>query len=111
MQLPDPLGEYFTAANTDDADRIAACFAEDARVHDEQRDHVGRDAIRRWASAARTKYSFRAEPFERDGDEAHPVVRGACDRQLPRQPGRPDLPVRHRERRDRVAVDRLRRRP
>ena len=29
---PKPIAEYFAAANTDDADRIAACFAEDAVV-------------------------------------------------------------------------------
>jgi hypothetical protein len=61
--LPEPLSEYFAAANTDDADRIAACFAEDARVHDEKQDFIGRAAIRQWAIDARKKASFRSEPF------------------------------------------------
>jgi NAD(P)-dependent dehydrogenase (short-subunit alcohol dehydrogenase family) len=46
----------------DDADAVAACFAEDAAVRDEQRDHKGRAAVREWAAEARSRYSFRAEP-------------------------------------------------
>ena len=61
VQLPDPLSVYFAAANTDDADRVAACFTEDALVHDEGRDIRGRAAIRVWAQEARRKYRFHAE--------------------------------------------------
>jgi len=74
IDLPEPLSTYFAAANTDDADRIAACFAQDARVHDEAQDHVGRDAIRQWAADSRTKYSFQSEPLTMDGDVDRPVV-------------------------------------
>lgn len=72
--LPAPLPEYFAAANTDDAARIAACFASDARVHDEKRDHVGRAAIRQWAADVRAKVRFQSEPFSIDGDPDRPVV-------------------------------------
>ena len=61
VQLPDPLAEYFAAANTDDSDRVAACFTEDALVHDEGADIRGREAIRAWAEDARRKYRFNAE--------------------------------------------------
>jgi ketosteroid isomerase-like protein len=61
VKLPKPLAEYFAAANTGDADRIAACFAEDAIVHDEGRDMHGRAAIRVWAQETRCKYRFHAE--------------------------------------------------
>src|SRR4051794_9262338 len=61
VNLPRSLAEYFAAANTDDADRVAACFAEDAIVHDEGRDIRGRDAVRAWAAEARRKYRFQAE--------------------------------------------------
>jgi ketosteroid isomerase-like protein len=59
--LPAPLAEYFAAANADDPDRVAACFAEDAIVHDESRDRRGRAAIRAWAVEVRHKYHFHAE--------------------------------------------------
>ncbi|MEA2783431.1 MAG: hypothetical protein QOK29_4975 [Rhodospirillaceae bacterium] len=61
VNLPRSLAEYFLAANTDDADRVAACFAEDAIVRDEGRDIRGRDAVRVWAEEARRKYRFHAE--------------------------------------------------
>lgn len=61
VKLPKSLAEYFAAANTDDADRIAACFAENAVVRDEGRDIRGRSAVRAWAEDTRRKYRFHAE--------------------------------------------------
>jgi ketosteroid isomerase-like protein len=61
VKLPRSLTEYFAAANTDDADRVAACFAEDAVVRDEGRDIHGRGAVRAWAEESRRKYRFHAE--------------------------------------------------
>jgi ketosteroid isomerase-like protein len=61
VKLPEPLTEYFAAANTDDADRVAACFAEDAVVRDEGRDIHGQRAVRAWAQETRRKYRYHAE--------------------------------------------------
>src|SRR6266513_3331186 len=61
VKLPSTLAEYFAAANTDDADRVAACFSEDAFVRDEGGEFRGRRAIRGWAEEARRKYRFHAE--------------------------------------------------
>jgi ketosteroid isomerase-like protein len=61
VKLPKPLAEYFAAANTADADRVAACFAEDAVVRDEGRDIHGRHAVRAWAQETRRKYRYHAE--------------------------------------------------
>src|SRR5438445_330139 len=58
VQLPAALAEYFAAANADDADRVAACFAEDAVVRDEAREMRGRAAIRAWAAEVRRQYHF-----------------------------------------------------
>jgi len=62
LQLPEPVAAYFAAANSDDADRVAACFAADAVVRDEGRDRRGPAAIRAWAAEVRRKYRFHAEP-------------------------------------------------
>ena len=62
IKLPAPIARYLDAANTDDADAVAACFTADARVQDEARDHDGAAAIRAWAAAARRRYRFHAEP-------------------------------------------------
>ena len=64
VQLPQPLADYFAAANADDPDRVAACFAPDAVVRDEGRNRHGRVAIRAWAAEVRRKYHFHAEPWQ-----------------------------------------------
>jgi ketosteroid isomerase-like protein len=61
LTLPEPLSEYFAAANAEDADRVAACFAANAVVRDEGRDIRGRDAIRTWAEETSRKYHHRAD--------------------------------------------------
>lgn len=62
VRLPAPIADYFRAADVGDAEAVAACFAEEATVHDEQRDHRGREAIGAWAAEASRRYRFRAEP-------------------------------------------------
>jgi ketosteroid isomerase-like protein len=61
VKLPQPIAAYFAAANGDDADRVAACFAEDAVVRDEGHDIHGREAVRAWAEEVRRTYHFHAE--------------------------------------------------
>jgi ketosteroid isomerase-like protein len=61
VKLPKLLAEYFAAANADDSDRVAACFAEDAIVRDEGGEYHGRAAIRGWAEEVRRKYHFHAD--------------------------------------------------
>lgn len=63
LQLHPTLETYFAAGNTDDADSVAACFADDAVVHDEGRDIVGRPAIHAWAVESRRQYRFHAQPL------------------------------------------------
>lgn len=46
--LPRVILRYITAANDGRIDDAAACFAEDALVHDEHQDHRGFEAIRNW---------------------------------------------------------------
>ncbi len=84
--LPEIVAKYFAAANTDAADRIAACFAPEAKVNDEKQDFVGRPAIRQWVIDTRKKYSFQSEPFERQGDDAAPIVKAHVTGDFPGNP-------------------------
>ena len=59
-KLPEPLDEYFAAANVNDSRRAAACFTEDALVYDEGREFRGRDAVRRWVEETGRKYHSKA---------------------------------------------------
>jgi ketosteroid isomerase-like protein len=61
VKLPTTIADYFAAANSDDANSVAACFAENAVVRDEGRDIRGKSAMRGWAQDTRRKYRFRAE--------------------------------------------------
>jgi ketosteroid isomerase-like protein len=48
LSLPRPVATYLAAVKAKDADMLALCFADDARVHDENSDYRGLDAIRAW---------------------------------------------------------------
>ena len=56
INLPDAVSRYFAAANASDAACASESFAADATVHDENRDYVGRDAIRGWVAETSRKY-------------------------------------------------------
>ena len=54
--LPAAVARYIEAANRFDAVAAADCFTSDASVNDENRDYVGRDAIRAWVAETSLKY-------------------------------------------------------
>lgn len=61
LTLPSPIAGYFSAANSDDAARVASYFSNDAIVRDERHTIRGSDAVRTWAEETRRKYRYRAE--------------------------------------------------
>src|SRR5690349_18274669 len=94
MQLPPPIAAYFTAANGADGNNVAACFTEDAIVHDERREMRGRTAIARWADETRGKYRYRVEPTRVDQEADRTVVTAHLSGSFPGSPI--DLPYRFR---------------
>ena len=48
LALPKPVLAFVKAMNMHDGDGVMVTFAEDALVSDQQREHVGKGAIRRW---------------------------------------------------------------
>jgi len=56
--VPSPIARYFDGANARDAETASAAFAADAVVHDEGRDHVGREAIRAWLQDTIERYAM-----------------------------------------------------
>lgn len=54
--LPAAVARYVEAANRLDAAAAADCFTADASVHDENRDFVGRGAVRAWVAETGRKY-------------------------------------------------------
>ncbi len=71
--IPLAVANYFAGSNAHDPDAIARAFAEDARVHDEAKDHVGRADIRAWAAKTTSEYNHTTELLSaapRDGGVA-----------------------------------------
>ena len=86
IELEPPLSTYFTASNAQDADAAAALFGETALVHDEDRDHRGRAAIRDWAQGTYDKYSVRLTPRDAKADGEAVVVRTGVAGNFPGSP-------------------------
>ena len=64
LRLPEPVATYLAAVQTQDADMLALCFADDAVVHDEDRDYRGLDAIKSWKRETDAKYRYVMEPLD-----------------------------------------------
>ncbi|CAN7602037.1 nuclear transport factor 2 family protein [Phenylobacterium sp. LjRoot225] len=86
LELPEPVETYFAAANTDDADLVAACFTETAFVHDDGQDIHGREAVRAWAAEARRKYRFHAEVLAAEVDAERTMVTAHLTGEFPGNP-------------------------
>jgi len=68
LELPKPVATYLAAVKARDAEMLALCFADDAVVHDEDRDHRGLDAIKSWKQETDAKYRYVAEPLDASVD-------------------------------------------
>lgn len=84
--LPAAVTRYLAAANGFNALTAADCFTSDATVHDENKDHVGRDAIRTWVAETSGKYQPRFTVMRSavQGDEVRLTV--AVSGQFPGSP-------------------------
>jgi ketosteroid isomerase-like protein len=86
LSLPKLLSEYFSAANARDADRVAACFAEDAIVRDEGREIRGRGNIREWAEHTGRIYRYVATATAVEETADRPVVTAHLTGDFPGSP-------------------------
>jgi ketosteroid isomerase-like protein len=55
---PTTIARFMDAAARRDYDALAACFAEDATVFDEERTHRGRKEIRQWQEYTRARWAY-----------------------------------------------------
>lgn len=85
INLPKPIAAYF-AADQNDGNAVALCFAENATVIDERQTHVGRDAIRQWKAEASTKFSYTTEPFAISEEGGQTVVTARVAGDFPGSP-------------------------
>jgi len=64
------ISEYLSAADRGDVDAMVACFIEDAVVVDEDEEHRGHAAIRRWRETVATAYEYTVEVRGSDARDA-----------------------------------------
>ncbi|GAA4702908.1 nuclear transport factor 2 family protein [Pseudonocardia yuanmonensis] len=58
VDAPEAVAAYLRARTDTDVETIVGCFAPDAVVHDEGRDHVGTEAIRAWTNGVAAAYTL-----------------------------------------------------
>lgn len=86
MHLPEPIPAYFRAANSGQADAAAACFAPEAIVHDEEREHRGQGEIRGWVEQTTARYSPYLEPLTVTDDGKTVIVTATVSGSFPGSP-------------------------
>ena len=73
--IPTPVATYLTAKDGGDGAAAVECFADDAIVHDEGRDHVGIDAIPDWTDTISATYELTRTVLETRRSGAATLVR------------------------------------
>jgi hypothetical protein len=86
ISLPGPVATYLAAAKARDADMLSLCFAEDARVHDENSDYQGLDAIKAWKEETDAKYRYVMEPLDASASENVVKLRARLTGEFPGSP-------------------------
>ncbi|BAH77279.1 nuclear transport factor 2 family protein [Solidesulfovibrio magneticus] len=65
--LPQPVADYFAASNASDLLRLERCFADNAVVRDEGREHHGPKAIADWHAQTKQQYRYKTEVLDSRG--------------------------------------------
>lgn len=64
IELPEPIAAYWTAANAGQSESAAACFRDEAVVHDEGHRYEGVAAIAAWIEQTTRQYQPVVEPLQ-----------------------------------------------
>jgi SnoaL-like domain len=86
LGLPKPVAIYLAAVQAKDVDMLALCFADDARVHDENSDYRGLDAIKAWKRETDAKYRYVMEPLDASVSENTVKLRARLTGDFPGSP-------------------------
>lgn len=86
QELPEPLAEYFAAANQGDIETQVNQFSPAARVKDEGEWRQGHAAIADWARNTRARYQHQSTPLSLDSDAAAVFVNARVAGNFPGSP-------------------------
>ena len=84
--LPEIILVYFHSANTSQTEAACDCFASDAIVHDEGRDHAGTTAIREWIEDTKRKYEPKVDPIRVQESGEKTIVTSSVSGNFPGSP-------------------------
>jgi len=65
------VDRYFEAKNAHNTDKVVECFADDAVVHDEGKEHRGKAAIRSWSDSVIARYNLSLKVLDVSEEDAH----------------------------------------
>ena len=85
IDLPAPVAAYF-AADATGAEAVAQCFADDAVVIDERREHRGRTAIARWKAETSAKFRYTVDRLGAEVSGNQTTVTGRVTGDFPGSP-------------------------
>jgi len=85
IDLPAPVAAYFAADRTG-AEAVAQCFADDAVVIDERREHRGRTAIAQWKAEASAKFRYTVDQLGAQVSGNQTTVTGRVTGDFPGSP-------------------------
>src|ERR1700679_3926051 len=63
IKIPASINNYLAADKDRDLEKLSRCFTQDARVHDEDHEYEGLEAIRSWKVQTTAKYRYVVEPL------------------------------------------------
>jgi ketosteroid isomerase-like protein len=84
--LTEIVAAYVEAYNARNREAAAACFSEDALVHDEGKDHRGQKEIREWTRETIEKYQPVLTPWKGEGSDRKAVVAMTVSGNFPGSP-------------------------
>ncbi|MFN8664360.1 MAG: nuclear transport factor 2 family protein [Thermomicrobiales bacterium] len=84
--MPQSIADYFAGKNARDYALALSGFAPDGTVSDEERQHVGAEAIQRWMEETAAKYNDRSQVREASADGDRTVVTAEVSGTFPGSP-------------------------
>jgi hypothetical protein len=84
--LPTPIATYIGAANRDETEALAQCFAESAVVRDEGKTIEGLAAIKKWMVETKQKYQHTIEPLAATQKDGKTIVTNRLTGSFPGSP-------------------------
>lgn len=84
--LPQSIADYFAGANARDYAQALSGFASAATVSDEERQHVGADAIQRWMEESAAEYNARSQFRGATTDGSRTIVTAEVSGTFPGSP-------------------------